>query len=233
MKCLILACLFIMNFSVYAQEVAKNRTCRILFLERHGEAPTEAYLFDGEKSHKVLLPSLNFSEVVELPVGDITIGMSPESIDSPEDFPRDAPTAKIPAQQNDIYLLLFSDPGNKILPVRIQPINIGKGNLEPGQTLWINYTQHRIAAKLGTEELLIPAMGKAVSPPPLATSGYFLAQFLYQPDATGDFSPIMRKSWWFDAKSKNLGFIINTGGRLPKIFTFRDRRLAESPAGKE
>ena len=29
-------------------------------------------------------------------------------------------------------------------------------------------------------------------------------------------------------KSKNLGFIIQSGGRLPKIFTFRDHRDPEA-----
>lgn len=228
MKYLLIACLFFTTLPASSQEVEKKRTCRILYVERPGDAPTEAYLFDGVQSHKVLLPSLNFSRVIELPKGDITVGLIPYGIDDPEAFPDGAPTVKIPEQQTDLYLLLSSDPKNKVLPVRIKAININNKNLKPGHTLWINLSKHKIAAKLGKENVMIPPMKITISPPPLTTSGYFLAHFLYQPDSKGKFLPIMKKSWWFDATSKNLGLIIDSSGRLPKIFTLRDRRAPDT-----
>ena len=212
------------SLTVGAQEKEKKRTCRILYVERPGDAPTEAYLFDGKKSHKVLLPSLNFSEVIELPMGDITVGLSPNSVDAAEAFPEGAPTAKIPEQITDLYLLLSGDPENKVLPIKIKTLNIDNKNLKPGHTLWINLSTHKIAARMGKEEVIIPPKKITISPPPLTTSGYFLAQFLYQRDSKDKFLPIMKKSWWFDATSKNLGFIVDTGARMPKIFTLRDRR---------
>ena len=167
---------------------------------------------------------MNFSAVIELPKGDITVGLIPNSIDDPEAFPEGAPTAKIPAQQTDLYLLLSSDPNNKILPIKIKTLNIDNTKLKPGHTLWINLSKHNIAAQMGTEQVIIPPKKITISSPPLTTSGYFLAQFRYQRDAKDKFLPIMKKSWWFDATSKNLGFIVDTGARMPKIFTLRDRR---------
>lgn len=224
MKYLLIACLFISTLPASSQEQKKKRTCRILYVERPGDAPTEAYLFDGKQSHKVLLPSLNFSEVIELPMGNITVGLSPNSIDAAEAFPEGAPTAKIPEQITDLYLLLSSDPKNNVLPIKIKALNIDNKNLKPGHTLWINLSKHKIAARMGKEEVIIAPKKITISSPPLQTSGYFLAQFLYQPDSKDKFLPIMKKSWWFDATSKNLGFIVDTGARMPKIFTIRDRR---------
>lgn len=225
MKKLLLVILLLPVIPVCSQEPEKSkRTCRILYVERPDDAPTEAYLFDGKQSHKVLLPSLNLSEVIELPTGEITVGLSKESVDASEAFPEGGPTAKIPEQVKDLYLLLYKDPANKVLPIKIKTLNIDNANLKPGQTLWINLSNYRIAAKMGKEEVFIEPKKITISSPPLNTSGYFLAQFRYQREAKGSYLPIMKKSWWFDATSKNLGFIVDTGARMPKIFTIRDRR---------
>lgn len=77
---------------------------------------------------------------------------------------------------------------------------------------------------MGEERIVIPPSKISISSPPLKDSGYFLAEFAYQKHSEGPFLPVMRKSWWFDATSKNLGFIVDTGARMPKIFTVRDRR---------
>jgi hypothetical protein len=215
-----------------AAEMAKS--CRIIYLERRADAPTEAYLFDGTISRKVSLPGMNFSEVIKLPEGALTVGMTPNPVPTPENFPSGAPTVKIPATLTDFYLVVVSDPENKVFAVRMLPLDVGGEQLKPGQTLWVNLTKHRIAGKLGNETLLVPAGDKVVGKAPLAASGYYKAQFLYQPEDQKEFMPVMQKSWWFDANSKNLGFIIQSGGRLPRIFTFRDQRDPEErPADGE
>jgi len=214
-----------------------KRSCRILFLNKPADAPQEAYLYDGKTSHKVLLPSRNFSQVVELPSGALpdgkfTIGLSPTEVNEPEEFPSGAPRVTLPATATDIYLLLASDPTNNVLPVIIRPLNVDDSKLKPGETLWINLTKHKIAAKLGESQFFIEPRKQTVGPPPLKESGYYKAQFIYQREGKGDFLPIMRKSWWFDATSKNLGFVISSGARLPKIFTFRDRRSSDDSSAE-
>jgi len=226
MKILTVLCLLLAPLSLNGEEEQeeKKRTCRIIYLMRDGDDPTEAYLFDGSMSHKVQLPTLNFSEVIELPSGKITVGMSPDSVDAPESFPEGAPTITIPAQVTDVYLLLHKDPENKVFPIKMRTFNIDDEHLKPGHTLWINLSSHTIATQMGEERIVIPPSKISISSPPLKDSGYFLAEFAYQKNSEGRFLPVMRKSWWFDATSKNLGFIIDTGARMPKIFTVRDRR---------
>jgi hypothetical protein len=229
MKHLVLACLLFVQLPAYAQQQPqKTRSCRILFPERSEDAPTEAYIFDGKKSQRVLLPSLNFSEVIELPLGAITIGMTPDAIDDPKVFPEGAPSVSIPADQTDLYFLIFSDPKNKVLPIRIHSVNIDKNEFKVGETMWFNFTNQKIAAKLGETEFFIDPKKRGISKTPMAKSGYYLAQFAYKQDTDAEYSPIMKKSWWHDEFSKNLGFVIDAGDRLPKIFTFRDRRSANA-----
>jgi hypothetical protein len=111
-------------------------------------------------------------------------------------------------------------------------VDASDGSLRTGQTQWINFTKYRIKAQLGKEPLMVPARAKVISDAPLRDSGYYKAAFLYQPNSKSEFLPVMKKSWWFDATSKNLGFIINTGNKLPKIFMFRDRPVPKPAKDK-
>lgn len=213
---------------MFAQEIGKEeepkRTCRLIWTNKPVDAPQEAYIFDGKKSHKTLLPSLNLSEVIELPIGEINLGLIEQGIDDPELFPVGAPSLKIPANYRDIYLFLTSDPSNEIFPAKIEAINIEKDKLKVGHTLWVNMSDDNIGTKLGNVRVIIPAKKMAITTPPLDKSGYYLAEFAYQRDAKGDYQPIMKKSWWFDETSRNIGFILNKGAKMPEIFMIRDRR---------
>lgn len=229
MKYLILTCLFFIHLPVFSQqESEKKRTCRIIFPERTQDAPTEAYIFDGTTSQKVLLPNLNFSDVIELPLGEITIYMTPNAIVDPKVIPEGLPSVSIPANQTDLYFLIFNDTKNQSLPIRIQSVNIDKNEFKPGETMWFNFTNRKIAAKLGQTDFLIDPQKSGISKTPMPKSGYYLAQFAYKEVTDANYSPIMKKSWWHDEFSKNIGFVIDAGDRLPKIFTFRDRRSAEA-----
>jgi hypothetical protein len=201
----------------------QQRTCRIFYMDPPRDAPREAYLFDGTNSQKVSLPSMNFSEVINLPPGEIILGMTPEKILSKEDFPSTAPSTSIPADARNIYLLVGSDADNQIMPVKLQAYHIVE-DFEPGKTLWINLIDQIIMAELGSQSLSIPPFGRVISAPPLDEAGYFRARFFYQPQGTNEPLPIMNKSWWFDPNSRNVGFIVYTKARFPKIFTVRDKR---------
>jgi hypothetical protein len=233
MKFLVVAIFSLSYLPCLSAPKEKERTCRIIFLQRPVDAPREVHLFDGEASRKVALPGMNFSEVVKLPPGNISLGMTPDAVAAPEDFPKDAPTARIPEGITDFYLIVVSDPENKILPVRMLPVDAGDQQLKAGQTLWINLTTDAIAGKLGNETLRVPPGKRVVGKAPMSASGYYKAAFAYQPGGEGEYLPIMKKSWWFDANSKSLGFIIASGGRLPRIFTFRDRRIPEKSENSE
>lgn len=203
---------------------ARQRTCRVVYPERPQDAPKNAFLFDGSKSQSVTLPSMNLSEVIEFPDGELTIAMTRDEISDPEALPAGAPILRIHELVTDFYIIITPDPENKAFPVKMNLVDTGGGKLKPGETLWYNFTEHRIAAKLGAAEMLVDPQGRTISKDPIPASGYYVARFAYQADGKGAYAPITEQSWWYDSKSKHLGFMYNSGGKLPKIYFYRDFR---------
>ncbi len=221
---LFFASAILLSLSVQAQ----TRTCRLLYPERPKDAPKVAYLFDGENNHQVTLPSLNFSNVVELPDGPLTLALSPNEILNPENVPKDLPLLKVSQSVSHFYILFTPDKKNKTLPVKMNLVSAGSNKLKPGQTLWYNMTPHQIGAILGEEKLVLKPQSHKISDGPISKSGYYVAQLAYQANGKGDYAPITKQSWWHDAKSRHVGFVVNTGGKLPKVYYFRDFRLPKS-----
>ena len=200
------------------------RSCRIVFPERPKDAPKMAYLFDGKTSRQISLPSANFADVIALPPGDITILLTPNEVTGAEEPPAGAPSLAITEGIRDFYIHVTADPANPLLPLRLNLVEFGNGKLSPGETLWINLTDHEIQAKLGENTMTAAPKSEVVAKAPQPESGYYRAEFTYRPDAGGDFKPMTEQNWWHDAKSRHLGFIVNAEGKLPKIYFFRDFR---------
>lgn len=203
-----------------------QRSCRLLFPERLNYAPKNAYLFDGRTSHRVSLPSMNFSRILELPSGELTLILTTNAVTAPEQIPPHAARLSVAAETDEFYILLSADPDNPQLPVQMRLIDMSGDKLRSGETLWFNQTEHRIIASLGDHEMTVEPQQEIVSEAPIAKSGYYTAKFKYQRESQGDILKITEQQWWHDADSRHLGFISDTQhGRLPKIFFFRDFRM--------
>lgn len=208
---------------------AKPRSCRLVYPERPRGAPKFAFLFDGEKSQRAVLSSMNLSPVVELPKGDLTIALTSSEVVDPESLSPETPKLRVPEGVDDFYILITPDPKNAVLPVKMNLVDPGGGKLKPSETLWFNSTPHQIEGKLGNSRLSVKPRGRAISKSPVTQSGYYKAEFVYKEDGEGSFAPITEQSWWHDVNSRHLGFIVNTGGRLPKLYFFRDFRPPTPP----
>lgn len=208
-----------------SQEIKKNaRTCRLVFPEKPSNSPKFVYLYDGEQSHRVYLSAVNFSDVVEIKSGDVSLVMAPEAISDPENIPPEYPRIQIPEQVKNFYVFLSADKKTPAMPISMNLLNLDSGEFQPGNTLWYNFTNHRIAAKLGESNMTLAARKSTVSKAPLPENGYYRAEFIYQPNSTGDFRKITEQQWWFDADCRYVGFIVDRGVRLPGIYFFRDFR---------
>ena len=226
---LIFVTLLTLFTQLHAQEAAK-RNCRILFLERPATAPKSLHLFDGSTSQQVDLPSMNLSSVYAITPNSTQLKLLPAQVDNPENISPDAPAVDIPAEYTNILLIISSDPENKIAPVKLAVINL---NFKIGQTLWINRTDKTIEGKLGEQALSLEPDSSKIIDAPLGnqtspTSGYFEASFTYRVQGSDVTSLISEQQWWYDANSRHLGVIANSGGKLPKINFFRDFREPES-----
>ena len=202
----------------------QKRTCRIIFPERPSDAPKGAFLFDGKNSQKVQLPSMNFSPVVSLEAGEKTVFMTTNPVTNIKDVPANTPKLNIPVEVNDFYIYVTYDRVNTELVLKMNMISLSDGKFKPSETLWINKTKHRISADLGLTKMTVDPESQTISKGPLEQSGYYRAEFTYQPNAEGDFKKITEQQWWHDEKSRHLGFIISNGDKLPKIYFFRDFR---------
>lgn len=223
MRLLLLVTIVLSSVYNFSEASEITRTCRIVFVDPPRNAPRKVQLFDGTSTRKVYLPDKNLSEVINLPAGDLVLSMMPDHVLDPENLPQGAPTVTISAKVTDFYLIVVSDPENEVLPLRMLPVDVDHKKPKLGQTLWINLTAHAIKANFGSEPLTIPPDSRVIGEGPLPSSGYYKAEFEYQANGEGEFLPVMKKSWWFDTSSKNIGFIVNSGRRLPRIFSFRDK----------
>jgi hypothetical protein len=232
----LVAIAFVLNFTTYAEipdvstvaDEAKpksERTCRIVFPDRPHDAPKSAYLYDGKQSQPVDLPSMNFSKVLVLPKGELTLHLTSSKIATGKEPPVDGPKLIVSKEILDFYILVSPEPSNPNLPVKMEIVDISPGQLKPGETLWSNLTDHEISAKLGNIEISINPNSKKVSEPPTEKSGYYKAEFSFRPNAKDNLLPIAEQNWWHDANSRHIGFIVDSGGRLPKIYFYRDFRL--------
>ena len=224
-KLVIFTLLFSLIAPGFSQDLKKSdRTCRLVFPEKPSSSPRFVYLYDGKDNHKLYLSSVNFSDVVELKRGDINLVMASEPVTDPENIPPEYPRLSVPEEIRNFYIFLSVDKKNKESPLQMQMINLDDGKFDPGSTLWCNFTNHRIAAKLGKSKMTVAAGKTTISAEPLSEDGYYKAQFMFQLNSTGDFRQITEQSWWFDADCRYVGFIADRGGMLPKIYFFRDFR---------
>jgi hypothetical protein len=223
MKAICPSLLFFCHF-ISGEAVGMEKSFRVVFPQQPKDTPEEVYLFDGTASKKIPLPGMNFSDVMRLPEGNLVLSMTAEAVTDAAAVSKDAPQANIPEAMINFYLVVLSEPGNTAMPMRMLPINAGDEHLKAGQTHWVNLTAHRIEADFGETSLTILPNENVVGAAPLQSNGYFKAKFRYQPKGSGDFLPVMEKSWWFDAQSKNLGFVFESDIGFPQIFTFRDQR---------
>ncbi len=205
-------------------EKSKQRTCRIIFPERLIDSPKFAELFDGKQSQKVQLPTMNFSPVIELAAGEITLFMTAEPITDLKDAIDSTPKLVIPADVDDFYIVVSPDAENPAMAIKMEMIILNDEESKPGQTIWMNKTKHRISANLGTSKMTVDPESKIVSEEPAEASGYYKAEFTYQVKGEGEFKKITEQQWWHDAKSRHLAFVVDTDHLLPKIFIFRDFR---------
>lgn len=228
---ILLAFLALSSALALGQSPAKH-TCRILFLDGPDSAPDTLHLFDGTASREVELPRMNFSQVYELKPGNLVLRLLPEAVDDPEQVPPGAPSARIPAAVTDFYLLVTSDPGNAVAPVRLQVINANADRLKRGQMLWFNLTGNTIGGTVGSEKLVIQPNARTILDPPARTNTNYPVNLAFRIPGKEHLYPLCETRWRHDPRSRSVAFVITKPGvRTPRVMVFPDYR--EPPAKED
>lgn len=214
--------------SSVAQEPSK-RTCRILFLSAPADAPKKLFLFDGSKAQEVELPSMNFSNVYALAPGDINLTMLAAPPVAGEPPPAAAPKVAVGEALKNIYLLVSSDPANKVAPVRFQVINADADGFKNGQLLWFNISPHLIGGSIGSQTIKLAPNAKAIVKAPADQAGDYNVKIGYVPAGTERAEPLCETVWLHDPRAKNVVFVVPVAdSRMPRIMGFADfREVAE------
>lgn len=223
--CRFITCLLI--FTALAEEISA-RTCRIVFLNRPASAPKTLYLFDGEEIREVELPRMNLSPVYKLPDGNLNLRFFLTPPTDLKKIPEDTPSVKMPEATKDLYLILTSNPQNKVAPINVQAVSADSTKLSRGEMLWFNLTEKRVGGKVGSEKLDIKPRTRERVAEPRRGVGDYPVELYFTIKGDKHVHPLCESRWRHDPRSRSLVFISNNGKRrAPRIFSFSDFRMPE------
>ena len=223
LRFLLLSCCFLTAIATVQAKSA--RTCRILFLGAPDGAPEKLHLFNGTTSQEVELPQMNLSPVYPLPNGPLLLRFLPEAPTKPEQVSPEAPKAILPAAVTDCYLLVTSDPANKIAPVKVQVIDADPAKFTNGQLLWFNLTPNKIGGRIGDEDLAMEANSKKILDAPAGDNEDYNVNLSFRMPDNDRLYPLCETKWQHDTRSRTVVFVvIQQGTRTPRVLGFPDYR---------
>lgn len=223
-----LLCLLFLIPALASAQTKGPRSCRILYLGAPENAPAKIQLFDGKSAQEVELPRLNLSPVYNLPGGPLVLRMLTTAPAKPEEVSPDAPKATVPETVTDFYLLVSTDPSNKIAPVRMQVIDADAAKFKKGQMLWFNLTPNSVGGKLGSETLDMKPNSKLIVNAPASKDEGYQVSLSYRAPGDQKPNPLCETQWQHNTKARSVFFVIpQDGSRLPRVLGFPDYREAE------
>ncbi len=205
--------------------VPATAACKVkaIFVQPPNDVPEKAILVVGKKFLDIQLPQRNFSPEVELPAGEMLVGVLLTRPETPE-IPPGAPNFKIPETWTDCILLFFHDPTNKVFPAKIIPVNASAANFPLGDTVIFNVSSATVVAKFGKEIAQVkPGKSVTVKSPRSGSGDYPVAIDCTYP---GENTPIAlcRSTWQHEAQARQILFVTPMlGQKNPRIWGVLDR----------
>ncbi len=205
--------------------VPATAACKVkaIFVQPPDDVPEKAVLVVGKKFLEIELPQRNFSPEVELPAGDMLVGVLTTRPEKPE-MPLGAPNFKIPETWTDCILLFFPDPTNKVFPAKIIPVNASAANFPLGHTVIFNVSSATVVAKFGEITAQVkPGQSVTVKPPRSGSGDYPVAIDCTLP---GDTTPVAlcRSTWQHEANARQILFVTPMPGQKnPRVWGVLDR----------
>lgn len=199
--------------------MAKERSLRAVFFKRPPDMPETAVLHHQTASVEVNLPPMNLSEPVAIPAGDQVFAILPQALQPGDPIPPGAPKVIVPAAWQQVFLLFFPDPSNKVFPVRVLPVDASLNKFKPGDLLCFNLSTAEIAGTLGEAKFRIASGKSAIVKTSRTELGDYpvAIDFLLPGEARS--SPLCRTTWRHDTEIRQLLFIVNANDRpAPRIW---------------
>lgn len=216
--------------SLVLSAVPAAAACKVkaIFVQPPDAVPEKAVLVVGQKVLEVELPQRNFSPAVELPAGDLVVGVLTTPV-PPSEMPPGAPSFKIPETWTNCILLFFHDPSNKIFPAKIIPVNASNADFPLGHTLIFNVSPATVMAKLGEEFVRVePGKSAKVKEPRAGSGEYPIAIDCSSP---GDKEPtaLARSTWQHEGNARQILFVTPMPGqKIPRVWGVLDRPVGDT-----
>lgn len=206
------------------------RSCRILFLNAPDDAPEKLHLFDGAGSREVELTRMGFSPVYQVGAAATALALLPSAPPASKagaapPVPEGAPVAALAESITDFYLIVTSDPANKVAPVKIQVIDAGAASFKRGQMLWFNLTDNKVGGAVGSRKLLLGPHSRLILDAPATGMEDYHVNIGFQPPGQTAAEPLCETNWSHDPRSRGVFFVLKPANSIiPRILGFPDFR---------
>ncbi|MGJ8643869.1 MAG: hypothetical protein ACSHX9_10705 [Luteolibacter sp.] len=217
-----LLCVVSCIFALAAPAAAKCKV-KAIFVQPPSGAPSTAVLVVGAKYFDLELPQRNLSEAVELPAGELVVGVLTQRPVEGE-MPKNITKFKIPENWTNCILLFFHDENNKTFPARVIPVNASTANFPLGNTVIFNASEATVAGTFGNRKVLVsPGKSKTVKAPRTGSGSYLVSiDCAYK----GDEKPIAlcRSTWQHEDEARQILFVTpSPGNKIPRMWGIIDR----------
>lgn len=216
------ACLFVL-----AQPLAAACKVKAIFIQPPAGVPEQAVLVTGGKYFDISLPQRNLSSAVEMPAGELLVGVLAEKPGESE-IPQGIPSFKIPETWSNCILLFFHDPDNPTFPARVIPVNASFADFPLGNTVIFNASAATVVGKFGKQTVHVaPGKSKTIEPPRTGSGSYLVeidCAFKGDKEATA----LCRSTWQHEANARQILFVTPAPGyKIPRIWGILDRQQEE------
>ncbi|MFT3990019.1 MAG: hypothetical protein QM680_01290 [Luteolibacter sp.] len=172
---------------------------------------------------------MNLSQPYELAPGNITLKLAAQIPLENQPLPEGLPADALPETVKNCYLLVVSDPSNKIIPLKMRVINASPQGFGVGQSMWVNLTPYIIGGKVGSVTLNIKPNTTFISAPPAAGLDDCPVQLGYADPSGKGARQFYSTVWRHDPTGRNVIFVTaSPKSKIPKITGFPDFRVSES-----
>lgn len=190
---------------------------RILYYGAPADAPKSAFAYQARQETQeqaiqepleVQLPRHNFSRSVELAGGRVQLTFLPSVLPEDSPIPQAAPSVMIPKQWTKVLILVFADPSNPVLPIRLKAVNANDDVFGPGDLLFINYSKISIFGLVGDQKLLVHPEKMKVVTDPIPEMGEYQVKLDSVEDNIESRRWLMRQTWRHHPEVRRVVFAI-------------------------
>lgn len=164
------ALLTLPGFAQEKSEEKDKRLVKVMFYGAPAGAADKAYVYQrGGDPQEVTLDKYNFSDSIELKKETAQIAFLPHMLSEDEPVPTGAPVVKVPPSWNRILILVSEDKGNKVMPIKMLPINASQGAFGSGEVAFMNFSEMTVFGKVGDKKLVSKPRSKEVVKSPASS----------------------------------------------------------------